>query len=212
MINIFINEEYGYRHFWWEYPGTLDDLVVDWNSGNVPFAEILGRGDIPKPYQGTLTELPIDFNSDNPFAALTAGRRGTYTLCRPGEDPEEKSCVSMEDFFQASMETCCENPHLRIGDEIYPMAGDLLYDEQEIADSFSWADWTEDPAYYRQWFEEWKASYRCGQDRTAEIADFYWGKLSPQASEQLASHINACQDCKQQYIDLRTQQGGRWSD
>jgi len=204
MINVFINQEYGYRHVWWEYPGTLDDLVMDWNSGNAPSSG--------KPYKGTLTELPTDFDPDDPFAGLTAGRRGTYTVCRPGEDPEEKKCVSMEDFFQASMETCCENPYLRIGDDIYPMAGDLLYDEQEIADSFNWADWSEDPAYYHQWFEEWKTNYRCGQDRTAELEDFYWGRISPQMSAQVASHIETCQDCKQQYIDLRTKNGGRWSD
>jgi len=196
MINIFINEEYGYRHLWWEYPGTLDDLVVDWNSGNAPF--------LGKPYQGTLTELPTEFDPNNPFAGATAGRRGTYTLCRPGEEPEEKVCIPMEDFFQASAEVDVQAPYLRIGDEYYPYTGDLLPEEQEVAASFNWADWTEDPAYYYQWFEQWKKNYRCEQDRSAEIEKWYRGMLSPQKSEQVTAHIEVCGDCKEVFNRLRT--------
>jgi hypothetical protein len=204
MINIFLNEESGYRHLWWEYPGTLDDLVMDWNSGNAPF--------MGKPYQGTLTELPTEFDPDNPFAATMAGRMGTYTMRRPGEDPEEKACNSMDDFFQAYAEVDVPDSYLRIGDEYFPYTGDLLPEEQEVADNFNWADWTEDPAYYYQWFEDWKSNYRCGQDRTDEIEKFYEGRISPQRSTEVANHINVCQDCKARYIALRSRHGGRWVD
>lgn len=195
MINIFINEEYGYAHWWWEYPGTLDDLVVDWNSGNAPF--------MGKAYQGTLTELPTEFDPNNPFAAATAGHKGNYTLCRSGEEPEERACISMEDFFQAFAEVDVESPYLRIGDDYYPMAGDLHHEEQEIADVFNWADWTEDPTYYHQWFEEWKKNYDCGQDRSVEIENWYHGKLSPQRSDQMANHLQVCGTCKAVFDRLR---------
>ena len=34
-----ITEEYGYREWVWEYPGSLIDLLTDWRAGNVPLLE-----------------------------------------------------------------------------------------------------------------------------------------------------------------------------
>ena len=195
MINIFLNEEYGLAHWWWEHPGTLDDLIIDWNTGNAPF--------LGKPYQGTMTIIPRDSDPDNPFAAVTAGRRGTYTICRPGEDPEEKTCISMDNFFDATGEVVTDNPYLRIGEDIYPAPWDLLESEEEVADKFNWADWTEDPPYYYQWFENWKTSYDCGQDRSVEIKAASEGRLSPQKTDQISNHLSVCQGCKAFYKTLR---------
>ncbi len=37
MIKILCNEEHGYKHWYWNYPGTIDELIVDWKVGKIPF-------------------------------------------------------------------------------------------------------------------------------------------------------------------------------
>ena len=37
MIRILIEEEYGYRHWNWLYPGTKEELIDDWKNKKIPF-------------------------------------------------------------------------------------------------------------------------------------------------------------------------------
>jgi len=194
MLNIFINEEYGFRHWWWEYPYDVEHLILDWNTGHAPFMR--------KSFLGTLTELPTEFNPDNPFTAVVAGREGNYTLCKNGE-VSEKECVSMDDFFDAYIEIAIDDPYLRVGTEYYPMSGDLLPDEEDVTQTFNWADWTEDPTHYYQWFDKWKKQYSCNDPvRATKIKNMYFGELSPQEATQLMSHVEVCQSCQQVYRQL----------
>lgn len=51
---IWVEEEYGYRDWRWDYPGTVEELVADWNDGLAPtnfFDPSDGN------YRGTMTEV-----------------------------------------------------------------------------------------------------------------------------------------------------------
>lgn len=188
MLNVFLNEEYGYRHWWWEFPGDIEELIVEWNTGHAPF--------LGKPYVGTLTELPSQASPDNPFSSAMAGVSGSYTVHRPGEQTVEFQGNRMQDFFHATAQVDIETPYLQIGDEFFPAPGALTPEEQEVSETFQWADWTEDPEYYHRWFKEWTQSYDCGRTNKVLIDQLREGMLSPRESEILGSHIEVCIGCR----------------
>ena len=37
MVTVFIEEEYGYAYYTWDYPGFMQSLISDWNKGRMPF-------------------------------------------------------------------------------------------------------------------------------------------------------------------------------
>lgn len=209
MINIFFNEEYGYKHWWWEYPGALDDLIEDWNSGYAPFVNFVSKN-LPngerffdhKPSPGTLTEIPAHWDFNDPFgpgSPMMTGLSGNYTVCRAGQDPQILSCSSMDDFFQAYGEVGVDNPYLRIGEVIYPAPGKLTYAEKQEANKFDWRDHTEDPAWYQAWTQRWKASYACNSTDNAKLVlDLVRGNLAPSVARKIEAHLRACNSCKRE--------------
>jgi hypothetical protein len=59
MTKIWITEEYGYREWIWEYPGTQEELIADWAAGKAPlnfFNPSSGAGEL---YKGTMTQFDI---------------------------------------------------------------------------------------------------------------------------------------------------------
>ena len=52
---VFIEEEYGWRYWRWEYPGTADELRADWKAGRVP--KDLGYVASVPGFRGTITEI-----------------------------------------------------------------------------------------------------------------------------------------------------------
>lgn len=64
MMLVFVEEEYGYRSWLWEYPGTPETLVTDFKSGRFPsdfFDPSEGAGEA---YPGTMTQ--VDMNDEAP--------------------------------------------------------------------------------------------------------------------------------------------------
>lgn len=53
MLNILLEEEYGYRYWCWEFPGTKEELIADWTDGKIPIAN-------SKNYRGKLKKLTPD--------------------------------------------------------------------------------------------------------------------------------------------------------
>lgn len=54
-LRILLEEEYGYRTWLWEYPGTKEQLIADWKAGRAPmnfFDPSQGKAFI-----GTMTEI-----------------------------------------------------------------------------------------------------------------------------------------------------------
>lgn len=35
-MKVYVDEEYGYGAYCWDYPGTAAELIADWNAGRVP--------------------------------------------------------------------------------------------------------------------------------------------------------------------------------
>jgi len=52
---VFIDEEYGWRYWCWDYPGTADELRADWQAGRIP--QHLGYVAITPGFRGTITEI-----------------------------------------------------------------------------------------------------------------------------------------------------------
>ena len=53
-LRILLEEEYGYRTWLWEYPGTKEQLIADWKAGRAPmnfFDPSQGN------FEGTMTEI-----------------------------------------------------------------------------------------------------------------------------------------------------------
>jgi hypothetical protein len=54
-VLIFIDEEYGWRYWRWDYPGTPDELRADWQAGRIPPG--LGYVGRTPSFRGTITEI-----------------------------------------------------------------------------------------------------------------------------------------------------------
>jgi hypothetical protein len=54
-MRIFIDEEYGWRYWCWDYPGTADELRADWEAGRIPPG--LGYVGRTPGFRGTATEI-----------------------------------------------------------------------------------------------------------------------------------------------------------
>ena len=52
---VFIDEEYGWRYWSWDYPGTADELRADWQAGCIPPG--LGYVGRTPGFRGTATEI-----------------------------------------------------------------------------------------------------------------------------------------------------------
>lgn len=187
MLNIFINEEFGFKHYHWEYPGTIDELIMDWKSDYAPWGG--------KPFQGTLTELPIEYDPENPFGRCISGTLQYFTNCKTGEIVQSPR---MDDFFQAYMEVEIEpDPqYLRINNDYYYR--DLSPEEQEITNKFSWINYTEEPQWYQKWAERWKETYSCNDPENENLIRRYVrGDLSPIEAERAEAHLGGCKSCSQ---------------
>ena len=53
MLTVLIEEEYGYKYWCWEFPGSKEDLIADWKSGKIPITNT-------KNYRGKLKKLTPD--------------------------------------------------------------------------------------------------------------------------------------------------------
>lgn len=57
MLKIFLTEEYGYRQWIWTFPGTKEELIITWKSGNAPLNFMNPSvGDYP----GAMEEFIVD--------------------------------------------------------------------------------------------------------------------------------------------------------
>lgn len=61
VTRILVVEEYGYRHWWWDHPGSIEEVVKDWEAGRGPtnfFDPSEGA------YAGTMTEIQTEEDLD----------------------------------------------------------------------------------------------------------------------------------------------------
>ena len=57
MIKVFVEEEYGYRYWIWEYPGTKEELIADWKAHKAPLCYFDPRN---SKFEGELKSADID--------------------------------------------------------------------------------------------------------------------------------------------------------
>lgn len=72
LQKIQITEEYGYREWVWEFPGTLAELVEDWRNGRVPLLKdhLTKEQTRPiPPYRGKLIRLTSKINPNEEWDA-----------------------------------------------------------------------------------------------------------------------------------------------
>lgn len=64
-MRIFIDEEYGYREWTWDFPGTVEELIAEWKAGRIPpVGYVHGRE-----FRGTCE--PADTPRPDPYLGVT---------------------------------------------------------------------------------------------------------------------------------------------
>jgi hypothetical protein len=58
QMKIYICEEYGYREWIWDYPGTVEELISDWKAGIAPL-------NFMNPSEGTYRGTMIQITDDD---------------------------------------------------------------------------------------------------------------------------------------------------
>lgn len=82
-MKVFIEEEYGYRYWVWDFPGTASELVSEWCAGHVPpVGYVYG----PQ-YRGSITPA-----EDADFDPATPGF-GFAAYCHIHEPEDSELCV-----------------------------------------------------------------------------------------------------------------------
>ena len=65
MLRVFVEEEYGYRYWTWNFPGTVDELIAEWKAGRIPSVGYIYRGE----FKGTCEQ--VETPSFDPFPGVS---------------------------------------------------------------------------------------------------------------------------------------------
>lgn len=67
MLKILVVEEYGYRNWVWEFPGSKEELIRDWQAGQRP--DGFFNPSRPKKYKGMIKLIRRSVEGHGPFNA-----------------------------------------------------------------------------------------------------------------------------------------------
>jgi hypothetical protein len=63
MLKIYLEEEYGFRHWVWSYSGTKKQLIADWQAGRYPTSSYfygIGKSKSMQNFSGSVKRITLD--------------------------------------------------------------------------------------------------------------------------------------------------------
>lgn len=86
VIRVLIDRSFGNRHYYWDYPGTLEELETDWRKGRAPL-NFYGLTWNSTQFKGQVKEIPVrPADSEYDCYAHVHGTDDTYLWVGSGQD------------------------------------------------------------------------------------------------------------------------------